>query len=208
MEYLDGLPIIDLEITLDLDDNSGVDAIAFVDKPATLTEWQLFNEEDFKFGEVRNEEKRLITAPVMLANTPIIRYHESIGKYYTRFKPEVIEKMMKKYFMSNKIHNINESHDGYKVVDDVYMIESYLVNDKVSSKLYPDAPEGTWIATFYVDSQEYWDEKVKNGEFTGVSLEGDFIKKTDEFKYATIESLLEQDLTEEELYNHIQEILK
>ena len=209
MEYLDGLPIIDLDVLLDLDNTSGMGAISFVDNPATRTMWTTYSDETHQFAEVRNEEKRMITAPVMLADTPIIRYHESIGKFWTRFKPSTIEKMMKKYFMTNKIHNINEDHDGFKVVDNIYMVESYLINDKIESKLYPEIPTGSWIATFYVDDEKYWEEKIKNGAFKGISLEGRFIQKTDEYQYAAIEAILtDESLTEEEIFDKIKEILQ
>ena len=209
MEYLNGLPVIYLDINLDLEDSSGMGAISFVDNPATQTLWTTYSESEFHFAEVRNEEKRMITAPVMLADTPIIRYHESIGKFWTKFNANTIEKMMMKYFMSNQIHNVNEMHNGYRVVDNVYMIESYIVSDKVESKLYPNIPRGSWIATFYIDCQEYWDNNIKTGKFKGISLEGGFIQKTDDYQYAAIEAIISNEsLNEEEVFNKIKEIIK
>ena len=208
MEYIDGLPVIYLDINTELTDESGVNAISFADSPATKNLWLTYSTDEHKFAEIRNEEKRMITAPVMLADTAIIRYDKSVGKFWTKFKPESVQKMMVKYFMQNKINNINEMHSGTRVVDNVYMIESYLVGDKVSSNVYPDAPAGSWIATFYIDDQKYWDEKIKTGEFKGISLEGDFIKYTEEYQYAAIEMLLSNtDLSEDELYNQIKNIL-
>jgi hypothetical protein len=182
-------------------------AISFVDKPATKTIWDAYNEGEFKFAEVRNEDKRMITAPVMLADTPILRYHKSVGKFWTRFKAESIERMMKKYFMQNKIHNVNEMHNGFQIVDNVYMVESYLVSDKVTSVVFPDAPIGSWIATFYIDDQKYWNEKIKTGQFMGISLEGDFVRKTEEYQYAAISHLLNSNISEDELYTALKEIL-
>jgi hypothetical protein len=120
-----------------------------------------------------NEEKRIITAPVMLAETEILRYNPSIGKYYVKFSEETIMKMMKKYFKDNKIHRVNEEHDPRRVADGVYMIESFIVGDRTESKLYPDLPKGSWVASFYIEDKEYW-EKIKQEGFTGVSLEGFF----------------------------------
>jgi hypothetical protein len=123
-----------------------------------------------------NEEQHLVTAPVMLAETKIARYNPELGKYWVKFSKETIEKMMKKYFKENKIHEVNVNHDSTQKKDGVFMMESYIVGDRTTSNLFPDLPEGSWVATFYVDNDEVW-EKVKEGEYNGFSLEGHFIEK-------------------------------
>lgn len=123
-----------------------------------------------------NDEKRLVTAPVMLAETPILRFSPDLGKYYVKFSKDTIEKMMRKYFKENKIHNVNTNHDSKEFKDGVYMMESYIVGDRNSSNVFPDLPEGSWVATFYVENDEVW-EKVKKSEYNGFSLEGFFIEK-------------------------------
>jgi hypothetical protein len=130
------------------------------------------------FQEI-NEEKRMVTAPVMLAETNILRYSPDLGKYYVKFSKDTILKMMKKYFKENKIHNINTDHDENAVKDNVYMIESYIVDDRNKSNLYPNLPEGSWIATYLVENDEVW-EKIKDGEYNGFSLEGYFIEKMED----------------------------
>jgi hypothetical protein len=121
-------------------------------------------------------EKRMVTAPVMLAETPILRYNPDLGKYYVKFSKPTIEKMMRKYFKENKIHKVNTNHDPRQQKDGVYMMESYIVGDRNSSKIFPDLPDGSWVATFYVENDEVWD-KIKKGEYNGFSLEGYFIEK-------------------------------
>lgn len=128
-----------------------------------------------KFQDI-NEEQRLVTAPVMLAETPILRYNPELGRYYVKFSKETIQKMMKKYFKENKIHKVNTNHDPSQRKDGVYMMESYIVGDRNESKVFPDLPEGSWVATFYVENDEVWD-KIKKGEYNGFSLEGYFIEK-------------------------------
>jgi hypothetical protein len=128
-----------------------------------------------EFQEI-NDEKRLVTAPVMLAETKIARFNPELGKYYVKFSKETIEKMMRKYFKENKIHKVNVNHDPKQQKDGIYMMESYIVGDRTSSKLFPDLPEGSWVATFYVDNMDVW-EKIKEGEYNGFSLEGYFIEK-------------------------------
>jgi hypothetical protein len=137
-----------------------------------------------------NDEKRLVTAPVMLAETKIARYNPELGKYWVKFSKETIEKMMKKYFKENKIHKVNINHDPRQQKDGVYLIESFIVGDRTSSKLFPDLPEGSWVATFYVDNMEVW-EKIKDGEYNGFSLEGWFIEKYEDEMIDKINEQLE-----------------
>lgn len=142
-----------------------------------------------KFQDL-NDEKRLVTAPVMLAETPIARYNPELGKYYVKFSKDTIEKMMRKYFKENKIHKVNINHDPTQQQDGIYMMESYIVGDRNQSKLFPDIPEGSWVATFYVDNPEVW-EKVKDGEYNGFSLEGYFIEKYEDEMIDRINEQLE-----------------
>ena len=155
-------------------------------------------------------EKRMVTAPVMVAETPILRYSPEIGKYWVKFKPETIEKMMKKYFKENKIHKVNTNHDANSRKDGIYMMESYIVGDRNESKLFPNIPDGSWIATFYVDNDEVW-QSIKDGEYNGFSLEGYFIEKyeddmTDRL-LMEIESTLTNYVDEDLIKKRIKELL-
>ena len=152
-----------------------------------------------------NEDKRIITAPVMLAETPILRFNPSIGKYYVKFSEETILKMMKKYFIENKIHRVNEEHDPRRVADGVYMIESFIVGDRTKSELYPDLPKGSWVASFYIEDEGYWNEIKQNG-FSGFSLEGFFEEQYEmeminkiftSIKNITFSNLLDKDKEEQ-----------
>jgi hypothetical protein len=53
------------------------------------------------------------------------------------------------------------------------MIESFIVGDNATSKLYPNLPKGSWVASFYIEDEDYWN-KIKEEGFTGFSLEGYF----------------------------------
>jgi hypothetical protein len=166
-----------------------------------------FSKYDFKDF---NEEKRMVTAPVMVAETPIARWNPDLGKYFVKFKPETIEKMMKKYFRENKIHKVNVNHDSKQQKDGVYMMESYIVGDRNTSNLFPDLPEGSWVATYYVDNDEVW-EKIKSGEYNGFSLEGYFIEKYEDDMIEKVkeelEAIVESDDTDENKEYKIKKIL-
>ncbi len=173
MDTYKGYPVVYLDIDSDLESRFAMDAVALVDKPATeLGIFKFAKETQYQFKTI-DAAKRMFTAVVMLADTPIERFDKRVGKYYTVFTPQSIEKMMKKYFMQNKIHQVNEMHQGSRFIDGVYMVESYQLTDRVKSNLF-DVPQGSWIATFFVESEDYWEENIVSGKYSGISLEGSF----------------------------------
>jgi hypothetical protein len=178
-------PIYYLEIDENVE-SAGLGAISFVDEPATKTTWFKFNEEDesFNFKFEKNEMKRIVTGPVMLAETPIKRKGENGDIFWVKFSADTIFKMRNKYFKENKIHNINENHNQNKVVENVYMVESFMIDEKTQTNLYPDIPVGTWMASFYVEDENYWNDVIMKDNFNGFSLEGNFktIKEDEEKK--------------------------
>jgi len=167
-------------IYLDIEEDdmySGMEAISFVEDPATQVDWFKFaRDKKDKQSFVKNDVKRIVTCPVMLAETPIYRYSEEMGEYYVKFSADMIHRMRNKYIMEGRQNSVNEDHDSKKKVKDVFMVESYIVGDKVKSELYPDLPEGTWVASFYIDDVNYWNNKILSDKFNGFSLEGFFIE--------------------------------
>lgn len=188
-------------IYLDIEDDdmySGVEAISFVDNPAIEINWQTYNKNKKPIERFAlNEVKRIVTSPVMLAETPIYRYSEELGEYYVKYSADTIFRMRNKYIMEGRQNSVNEDHDPKKKVQNVYMVESFIVGDKVKSELYPDLPSGTWVASFYITNEKYWNEKIMSGEFKGFSLEGFFIENYEmqmlNEKCFSIETILKSD---------------
>jgi hypothetical protein len=173
MELYNNAPLIYLNVDEDSESPYKMEALALVDRPATEMEWFAFSATPtYEFASI-NKEQRMITAPVMLADTPIERYNKRVGKYYTAFTPQSIMKMMKRYFVENRQHNINEMHQGSRVVEDVYMVESFIVDERNTTNIFNVKP-GSWIATLYVANEQYWEENIMSGKFRGISLEGRF----------------------------------
>lgn len=176
-------------------------------------EWvnhNMWNNNMSKIEFKTNEEKQIITAPVMLAETPILRYNTSIGKYYVKFSEDTILKMMKKYFKENKIHRVNEEHDPKRKASGVYMIESFIVGDNTKSELYPNLPKGSWMASFYVEDKEYW-ETIKKEGFTGFSLEG-FFEEQYELEminkiFTSVKNIVFSNLPEEDKEEQVKRLL-
>lgn len=203
----DKLPIIYLEIDFD-DMESGVSAISFVDRPATEVSWQTFSSKQIF---EKKEIERIITGPVMVAESPIYRYSPSIGPYYVKFSKKTVFDMMKKYFKESKIHQINENHNSKRKVKDVYMVESYIINDRTRSEAFADLPDGTWMGSFFVEDEKYWNDVVLKGDFTGFSLEGMFTEKYEmeivNEVYSKIKDVIFSKQGEEEIEKQIKNIL-
>lgn len=194
------LPII--EWTFEDDDmDMGMDAISFVDYPATEVNWKKFNNNQ-KLKFEKKEQKRIVTGPIMVANKLIYRESPTMGGYYGKFSESTIEKMMIKYFKEGKMNRVNENHESNRVVKDVFLIESYILGDNVDSKIFENLSKGTWMGSFYVENKEYWDNVIMKDEFNGFSLEGMFMEQQEEAYvtevYNEIKRLVDTDITDEE----------
>jgi len=202
------IPIIYLEIDKD-GNETGVDTISFVDRPAVEIEWHLFNDK-LKFA--KDDKKRIVTSVVMLAETPIFRQSETLGEYFVKFSEDTVLNMMMKYFKDNKINRVNENHNPDRMVDNVIMVESFIVGDRIESKIFKDIPSGSWIASFYIADEDYWNDVILSDAFSGFSLEGSFEEKFEdelvEKIYDDVLAILNSDdLTDEEKEIKIKEII-
>lgn len=128
---------------------------------------------------IQDEEERIISGPLMLADTPIYRY-DSSGEYYVVFTAETIKKIAQKYFKKGYQSNVNLMHDNGQVVDGVTMFESWIVDEKRGIKPmkgYEDVKDGSWFGSFKVENDDVW-TMVKDGKVRGFSVEGMFNYKT------------------------------
>ena len=165
-------------IYLDIEEEdmySGIEAISFVDEPAIQMDWHTYSKDKKPMKFARNEVNRIITSPVMLAETEIYRYSEEMGEYYVKYSADSIRKMRNKFHMDGRQNQVNEDHDSKRKVENVYMVESFIVGDKVKSEIF-DIPDGSWVASWYVKDEDYWNKVVMSDEFNGVSLEGYFVE--------------------------------
>jgi hypothetical protein len=189
------LPIYKLVISSDMSDDSEVDYIALVDRPAIQKNFLAFNER-LKF-EVISEDKQILSGALMLADVPIYRNNEEFGEHYVVFDAETIQQIAEKFFKRGYQSNVNEMHDANKAVQGVTMFESWLVNHemgKMPIKGFEDAKDGSWFGSYKVDNAEVW-AKVKSGEFQGFSVEGifgysDIVKKEDDAMIEKIKEIL------------------
>ena len=168
------LPIFMLDITDDINDDAQVDFIALVDRPAIQKNWNAFNKSQ-KF-EIVNEERRIISGAIMLADTPIFRSDSTYGDYYVAFSKDTILKIVQKFFKKGFQSNVNLMHDSSQQFEGVTLFESFISDPSrgiMPMKGFEDAPVGSWFGSMIVDNEEAW-TKVKNGEILGFSVEGLF----------------------------------
>ena len=132
------------------------------------------------FSAEEMDEQQIIATPIMVPNKLIPRRDENGEKYYVYFTEETIKKIAYAFAQSKNNDKINHEHDMDSMVDDVYVAESWIVdesnNDKSNVYGY-SLDKGTWFGLFKVDNDEYWRDFIKTGKVKGVSVEGYFINK-------------------------------
>jgi len=195
------LPLFELVVP---EEEMGVYAISLVDKPATETQWLAFSEE-IKFS--LDSDKQIISAPLMLANTPIYRKDKMNGEHYIVFTQATLERMAINFFKNN-VREFNEMHNSAFGIDNATVVESWLKtseNDKSVALGFKDVPVGSWFISVFIDDKTYWEENIKSGKFKGFSLEG-FFEKVQLSAEEPIVNETEKELND--FVNKLDEILK
>jgi hypothetical protein len=172
------LPFIEFKLS---DDVEGLQAIAFVDAPAIGLNYQAFAPHKF---EIINEEKRIVMGAAMIPDLPIYRRDER-GEYYAIFRKETIKALVQKLFKENKHNNFNEQHNAFKILDGVYIYQSF-ITDKELGILPPqgfeNVADGTWFIAAKVENDEAWSKVKEDGILKGFSVEGVFDLEPYKFK--------------------------
>lgn len=170
MKTINGLPVYIAQI-----DNSeeGILDISLVDYPAVKRDFVLFSQDKMNFS-IQNEEKRIISGVVMLADTPIYRKSPTAGEYYIVFTRDIIEMMVEKMSFEGKLNNITLNHNG-QLVEGVTLVELFIKDSSkgLNPTYLPDVTEGSLIASYKVENVDIWNQ-IKAGEFRGFSLSGIF----------------------------------
>ena len=164
------------ELVIDIDDESGVTAIALVDQPAIESNWMAFSKQsEYKFA-VKDEDKRIIEGYFMVADLLIPRIGEHGEKFFVKFSAKTIEAIREKQSRLGMTNNFNLMHDPNKIAKGVYMLDNIIIDNergKVAPNEFEKVPNGSLWGSAKVDNDEIW-EQVKNGTFKGFSVEGMF----------------------------------
>jgi hypothetical protein len=176
---MDKLPLYKMFIADDIEGEEEVDFVALVESPAIQRNFLAFAEhsEDEVTNKltfaVQDEEQRIVSGPLMIADLPIYRRDED-GEYYVMFTGEQIKKIVQRFFKKGYQAKVNIEHG--KKADGVYMFESYIIDrDRGVNPPtgFEDVANGSWFGSFKVENDKLWGE-VKAGTFKGFSVEGLF----------------------------------
>lgn len=154
-------------------------------------------EEHFKPTEqafaIQDEEKRIISGPLMIANQKIYRNDPELGEYEVFFSPETIKKIAIKLAKKGFQNNINLMHRADMQIPGVTLFEIFQ-SDKsrgiMPMKGFEDLADGTLFGSMFVENDVAW-QMVKDGLIKGFSVEGNFgMKKKDKYDI-TFEKIVE-----------------
>jgi hypothetical protein len=178
------LPIYQIVVDDEMDSELQMDFVSLVPNPAIKKNFLKFNSEHFAI----QDDRQIISGPAMLADVPIYRYNPQIGEYYVVFSADTIMSMVQKFFRKGYQNNINLFHDQAQSGGAV-VFESF-ISDKTRGimpmKGFEDAKDGSWFVSMKVFDNALW-QRVKDGEFSGMSIEGVFdmkreaLSETEEF---------------------------
>jgi hypothetical protein len=133
---------------------------------------------------IQDEEKRIISGPLMIANQKIYRNDPEMGEYEVFFSPETITKIAIKLAKKGFHNNVNLMHNADMQVPGVTLFEIFQ-SDKsrgiMPMKGFEDLADGTLFGSMYVENDVAW-KYVKDGLIKGFSVEGNFgMKKKDKY---------------------------
>lgn len=133
---------------------------------------------------IQDEEKRIISGPLMIANQRIYRNDPELGEYEVYFSPETIKKIAIKLAKKGFHNNVNLMHSPELKIPGVTLFEIFQ-SDKsrgiMPMKGFEDLADGSLFGSMYVENDVAW-QYVKDGLIKGFSVEGNFgMKKKDKY---------------------------
>lgn len=164
------LPIYEALISDDINDDTEINFVALVKRPAIERNFMAFAE---KMRFAVQEDRRIVSGPLLLADTPIYRNMPGMGEFYIVFTAEQIYKAVNRFFKKGYQANLNTNHSD-QIVPGATMFESWIADSTrgvLPMKGFEDAPDGSWFGSFKVEDDATWNA-VKSGEFKGFSIEG------------------------------------
>jgi hypothetical protein len=168
------IPIYEISIDL-MNPDTTVSFNSLVLDPAHEISFQTFaNVKRFEFNDV----EQVISGVAISADTPIYRYDSRTNEeYYVVFTKAAIKDIIFDYARRGNFNNVDLEHSHDQIRDDMFMIHSYQVDAAkgfTAPERFKDVNDGSWIVSYKTPNTELYN-RAKNGEWTGFSIEGDFI---------------------------------
>ena len=153
----------------------GVQKISLVHSPAVESNFLSFNEkhQEKSFRFTADEEQHIIFGCSIRADFPIYRIDPDRGEYYVVFDKKTIKDINERFAKDNNFNSVNLDHS--EDTDGVYMIGMFIkdVENGLNPKGFEDIEDGSLFTMYKVEKSEVWD-KVKDGSYLGLSIEGVF----------------------------------
>lgn len=151
-----------------------------------------FHKQQYTFST--DDEKRIITGPLIIPNKMILRRNADGSPYYVFFSKATIRKMAEKFLRLNKHNNTDVNHD-WQITTNNTLIESWISESPKYDKAYHHGfalPAGTWYVSYKINDDETW-ESIKSGKLKGFSLAGPFIERlaTEKIHNQTLSKIIE-----------------
>lgn len=160
------------EFVVDDDNLSGIlEAVSLVENPAIEIDYIYFSKDKKTFST--NEEKRIVAGIAMVPDKLIYR-NNGEEEFYGYFTAETIKKCAYQFMKEKRNDMVTIQHQS--AVDDVYVIESWIVEDSEKDKINTfgiEAPVGSWCLMMKVENDQVWAD-VKAGKCKAYSIEGFF----------------------------------
>lgn len=194
----DKLPVF--EIFIDEAEDSFVDAIALVDKPAIESDFLSFNKNSdskFKFS-VDDEERMELIGAALIPDINIYRQDPNGDGYYVSFSKDTVRNIAQVFMKRGLQNSMNIEHTETPAHSYVY--QSYIVDKGkgINSPKHLNLPDGSWVVGVKVTDSNVWND-IKAGKTKGFSVEG-------LFKIAEKKVKTDQSKQTEEVFDLIREI--
>ncbi len=134
------------------------------------------NQVERKGFAIQDEEKRIISGPLMVANQRIFRVDSDGFEYEVYFSPDTIKKIAIKMAKKGFQNNVNLMHDSDMQLQGVTLFEIFQSDKErgiMPMKGFEDLADGSLFGSMYVDNAEAW-QLIKDGKVKGFSVEGNF----------------------------------
>ena len=125
---------------------------------------------------IQDEEQRIISGPLMVANQRIFRVDSDGFEYEVYFSPATIKKIAIKMAKKGFQNNVNLMHSADMQLQGVTLFEIFQSDKErgtMPMKGFEDLADGSLFGSMYVDNAEAW-QLIKDGKVKGFSVEGNF----------------------------------
>lgn len=154
------------------DEETGIFKISLVESPAIEVDFVAYSENKKPIQYAIVKDKQELVGALLIPEQLIYRNQDG-KEFFVKYTSESIAKIAEDFIANKRIDAINEEHSTRMA--DAYVIESWIIEDEEKDKsvLYSfNLPKGTWMAKVKIKDTDYWNEKIKSGEFKGFSIEG------------------------------------